>query len=284
MLEHVAKPALNGAEILYNSIAEKIMYGTESESNPTIQLKGGQALAFDEVVVTSPLGWLKQHLHAFEPRLPPRIVKAIGSIGYGTLEKVYISFPSAFWLSKKDEGNYAEGFIQWLKPSYGSDVNPNHWYQDAVELGSLPGEHAHPTLLFYTYGEQSAYITSRLVEAEENAKKAEFVYTYFKPYYSRLPGYVEGSPENTATAWKATVWSQDELAGNGSYGNFQVGLEEGDEDIKAMRNGVPDQGLWLAGEHTAPYVALGTATGAYWSGELVAKKIGEVYGRLNDTA
>jgi hypothetical protein len=40
-----------------------------------------------------------------------------------------------------------------------------------------------------------------------------------------------------------------------------------------MRTGVPAEGVWLAGEHTAPFVALGTVTGAYWSGVGVARRI-----------
>lgn len=46
-----------------------------------------------------------------------------------------------------------------------------------------------------------------------------------------------------------------------------------------MRNGVPGEGIWLAGEHTAPFVALGTVTGAYWSGEHVARRIAQAYFR-----
>lgn len=46
-----------------------------------------------------------------------------------------------------------------------------------------------------------------------------------------------------------------------------------DEDIKILREGLPHQGLWLAGEHTAPFVALGTVTGAFWSGEAVANRV-----------
>lgn len=42
----------------------------------------------------------------------------------------------------------------------------------------------------------------------------------------------------------------------GSYCNFQVGLENGDKDIEVMRHGMPERGIWLAGEHTAPFVAL----------------------------
>ena len=40
------------------------------------------------------------------------------------------------------------------------------------------------------------------------------------------------------------------------------------------------EGLWLAGEHTAPFVALGTTTGAYWSGEGVARRICKKWGRV----
>lgn len=46
-----------------------------------------------------------------------------------------------------------------------------------------------------------------------------------------------------------------------------------DDDIRALRAGVPERGVWLAGEHTAPFVALGTLTGAYWSGEAVGMRV-----------
>jgi len=45
-----------------------------------------------------------------------------------------------------------------------------------------------------------------------------------------------------------------------------------------MRKGVPEKGLWFAGEHTAPFVALGTVTGAWWAGEGVGKRIVRAYG------
>jgi hypothetical protein len=75
------------------------------------------------------------------------------------------------------------------------------------------------------------------------------------------------------TALLATNWAADEYAGNGSYTFFPVGLEKGDEDVKVLREGLPDIGIRFAGEHTAPFLALGTVTGAYWSGEYVAKDI-----------
>ena len=55
-----------------------------------------------------------------------------------------------------------------------------------------------------------------------------------------------------------------------------------DGDIEALRCGVPGRGVWFAGEHTAPFVALGTVTGAYWSGEKVAGRILWAYGVLGE--
>lgn len=106
-------------------------------------------------------------------------------------------------------------------------------------------------------------------EAERDAKLIEF----FMPYISRLPHYDKHRRECTTKAVLATCWASDKFAGYGSYSNFQVGLEDGDKHIETMRHGMPDGGIWFAGEHTAPFVALGTTTGAYWSGEAVAKRI-----------
>ena len=53
-----------------------------------VSTRDGESFEFDEVVLTAPLGWLKQHPEAFDPPLPPRLTKAIESIGYGCLEKV----------------------------------------------------------------------------------------------------------------------------------------------------------------------------------------------------
>lgn len=192
---------------------------------------------------------------------------------------MYISFPKAFWLSAHENGQNVSGFAQWLAPDYATDTNPKKWHQEVVELASVDPDVAHPTLLFYTYGEQSEYITSSLKELDTEPKREAFITNFFYPYYSRLPNFDDLSPDCLPCATLATSWLTDDLAGNGSYSNFQVGLEEGDKDIRVMREGLPERGLWLAGEHTAPFVGLGTATGAYWSGEAVGKRIGEAYGR-----
>ncbi|KAL2152669.1 hypothetical protein VTH82DRAFT_5853 [Thermothelomyces myriococcoides] len=265
ILEKVAQPAIDGANIYYRTRVSEI-YGKSATQAGTASVKttDGQVFEFDDVVVTCPLGWLKQNLQSFFPPLPDR---------------VYISFPKAFWLiPSPGEGRIFQGFCQWLAPNYALDTNPKRWISEVVELGSL-GSTAHPTLLFYIFGDQSLYITSRLRSLPTQKEKEAFVYEYFRPYYSRLPSYDGSSADCQPTAFFATDWLGDDLAGNGSYCNFRTGLVEGDKDIVAMRHGAPEEGIWLAGEHTAPFVALGTVTGAYWSGEHVARRIVQGYFR-----
>ncbi|KEY72048.1 hypothetical protein S7711_00065 [Stachybotrys chartarum IBT 7711] len=280
ILNKVAQPAIAGADIIYNTKVSKISYRITANDKVKVEVEGQARTAlFDEVVMTAPLGWLKRNLEAFEPPLPARLTEAIASLGYGCLEKVYINFPKAFWHSGEEDGKLINGFVQWLSPTYAPESNPHKWNQEVVELASLDGECAQPTLLFYVYGDQSVHLTDHAAKLASDEERTAFLLDYFKPYYSRLPNYTDESPDCQPSDFVATAWRRDELAGFGSYTNFQVGLEEGDEDVKTLRHGVPEQGLWLAGEHTAPFVALGTSTGAYWSGEAVGRRIAEAYGR-----
>ena len=140
-----------------------------------------------------------------------------------------------------------------------------------MNLSALPSPSTHPTLLFYIYGSCSSHIAS-LAQLPQPTRD-ERLNAFLHPYISLLPSYSSTSAHCTPSAIFATAWAGDELAGYGSYANFQVGLEEGDVHVECMRKGMPEKGVWIAGEHTAPFVALGTATGAYWSGEKVALRI-----------
>ncbi|RJE17126.1 amine oxidase, partial [Aspergillus sclerotialis] len=145
---------------------------------------------------------------------------------------------------------------------------------------SLPPQQAHPTLLFYTYGPCATHIVSHLSHLTPSSPEYNtYLDSILYPFYSRLAGYNPTSPDCKPLAFVATQWQNDPYAGNGSYCNFQVGLEQGDKDIEVLRRGLGEErGVWFAGEHTAPFVALGTTTGAYWSGERAAGQICDLYG------
>jgi hypothetical protein len=109
-----------------------------------------------------------------------------------------------------------------------------------------------------------------------DAEHHELLDAFFKPYYSLLPGYVEGAPGCKSKAILSTEWQLDEFSGYGSYCNIQVGAKEADKDIAAIRQGVPERRLWFCGEHTSPKEELGTVTGSYLSAEgVVGRLLGE---------
>lgn len=333
VLDRIAQPALQGADIRFGHKVERVIsLGTEEAPSVEVLIEGRQSLTFDEVVMTTPLGWLKKKAAAFEPELSEGLKQAISSIGYGHLDKVliltipskdvlssyqvYMTFPTAFWneSTSKDlkttkshdpsvpnvtattapihQGTSPEdptinpahypGFTHWTKPTYATPTNPFQWSQEAMNLAALPHPTAHPTLLFYTYGPTSLHLASLLKDHDApiehpNAAARKLLTDFFHPYFSRLPNYSPTDPSHQPSRILATTWANDELAGYGSYCNFQVGLEAGDRDIETMRAGLPGRGLWFAGEHTAPFVALGTVTGAYWAGEGVARRIARAW-------
>jgi monoamine oxidase len=90
ILALIAKPALEKATIKLSTKISKINAADGAHGKVKVTTEKGEALKFDEIVVTAPLGWLKQNQEAFTPPLPPRFSSAIESIGYGCLEKVCI--------------------------------------------------------------------------------------------------------------------------------------------------------------------------------------------------
>lgn len=82
--------------------------------------KAGQSDRVDTVIVTVPLGVLKQGSITFSPPLPAEKQSAIESLGMGTLDKVYLRYDDVFWDADKTwiitpETGLPQGqFNQWL--------------------------------------------------------------------------------------------------------------------------------------------------------------------------
>ena len=287
ILEHISKRALDGADLHMEKPIVKIeapIRRNDQDPPITLTTAAGEKRNVDEVVVTCPLGWLKRNKSAFAPPFPPHLAKAIDSISYGRLEKVYVTFPEAFWSANGSSSSSSANktmttsSVQFMEPTYVSRPKEDglFWNQECLSLASLPNDCAHPTLLFYTTGPCSSHIVDKIANCNSPAEYYDVLDDFFRPFYSRLRGY---SPSTCKPiAFLATQWQKDPYAGNGSYSNFQVGLEQGDKDIETLRTAMGvDRGVWFAGEHTAPFVALGTTTGAYWSGERAAGQICDVY-------
>ncbi|KAJ5359548.1 uncharacterized protein N7496_011961 [Penicillium cataractarum] len=301
ILYKVADAALKHAQILFRTKVvniENTETRAEDDRKVRVTSSENQTWEFDDVVVTIPLGALKCGTPKFNPPLSPAITSAIQNTSYSRLEKVYITFPNAFWEPlDSDTPNTSQSttspfqsFANFLNPTYSPTSNPSSW---SLEVNSLSnpstfGSHAQPTLLFGIYGPCATHITALIKGlSPSSAEYFSVIDDFFRPYYALLPKYDATKPECRPLAVLATNWQNDEFAGFGSYMNFKNSLEpndgEGtesrlDDDIRALRKGMPERGIWLAGDHTAPFVALGTLTGAYWSGELVGMRILKEYG------
>ncbi|XP_053548173.1 peroxisomal N(1)-acetyl-spermine/spermidine oxidase-like [Bombina bombina] len=72
---------------------------SSSRSYPVqVQCEDGDTFVADHVIVTVPLGFLKeQHASFMNPPLPPRKVQAIQNLGFGTVNKIILEFEEPFW-------------------------------------------------------------------------------------------------------------------------------------------------------------------------------------------
>ncbi|QIQ87929.1 FAD-dependent oxidoreductase [Erythrobacter sp.] len=85
----------------------------------TLEVEGIGRRPFDAALVTVPLGVLKAGSIAFDPPLPEEKRAAIGRIGMGVLDKLYLKFDRVFWddatwLYTPDTGLQRGQFNQWL--------------------------------------------------------------------------------------------------------------------------------------------------------------------------
>lgn len=251
--------------------------------------------SFDEVVFTVPLGCLKEGSPTFCPDLPRNVTRAIANASYSRLEKAFIAFATPFW--EQSDTNSAHTplttestfpmFTYFLHPAYASKTQES-WTLEMIALSSpaIFGTQAQPVLVFHLWGESASHVTSAITRLDPSSDEYyNVISVLFRPFYSRLPNFQATHPDCVPVAVLATNWQNDKFAGYGSYTNFMTDHRGGgpkdnpaiDDDVRIMRRGVPERGIWFAGEHTAPFVALGTSTGAYWSGEAVATRICEAH-------
>jgi len=76
------------------SVVTRIAY---DENGVSLRLGAGEALSADRVIITVPLGVLKDGAVEFSPELPFAHRGAIAAIGVGVLDKVWLRFEEPFW-------------------------------------------------------------------------------------------------------------------------------------------------------------------------------------------
>ena len=211
-------------------------------SNRKVQIAtaDGQTLVADRVIVTVPLGVLKQGVIRFEPKLPSPKRKAIEALGMGVLNKLYLGFPRVFW----DADVELIGHASRKKGRWCAWLNLAKYTKRPVLLGFNAGR----------YGEEIESMSNDEVAAEA----------------MRVLRTIYGKNTPSPTFVLATRWKRDPFS-FGSYSYLKVGAKP--EMRKTLAAPVAGK-LFFAGEATdSNYPA--TVHGAFLSGRREAKRVGQ---------
>ncbi|MBA8989325.1 monoamine oxidase [Curtobacterium pusillum] len=201
----------DGLDIRLGAVVRSV---TTDDTGVVVGLADGTTIAAGHAVVTVPLGVLQAGDVVFEPPLPPEVRRAMGRLGMGTYDKVFLRFPSCFW------GD------DWVIRQQGSaGVDWHSWY----DMSRVTGEPVLAALL-------GGHGARRIEELPDGMVVDEAVAALRRMFGDAVP-----EPE----AVRITRWKADPFA-RGSYSYLHVGASPDDHDLL----GTPVGPVQLAGEAT----------------------------------
>ena len=241
-------------DVRTQKVAKHVIYDAEHSSSGRARVicEDGEIVDATHVVLTTPLGVLKDGAVTFEPELPPWKTGAIGRLGYGVLNKVILIFNEPFWHVDQD-------MIGLLR----SPENPQSLEQDDYVRNrgrfylfwNCIKTTGRPQLIALIAGD-AAHEAETM---QDSHIVAEVTRELAKMYNT------ESIPEPTETI--VTRWGRDRFA-RGTYSYVGPASVPGDYDAMAK----PVGNLYFAGEATCG-THPATVHGAYLSGLRAASDI-----------
>ncbi len=274
IVKWTAKPLQSEPDIIrLNHVVENIVW-SEDGSSPSLvkcRLEDGTASSFsaDAVICTTPLGSLRHELVSFDPPLPSDIQVGVSRFSYGALGKVFFEFEEVFWSKDNDQLIYypsppeledGDGVYSSSAGSSSSSTQDNilNYATVTINLWIMTGSK-----------ELCVQIAEPLTQRIEAMTSKKEIYKFFEPLfrlfrtepYKALPALVNIEKTN---------WTQDPLAGFGSYSADKVGDEP--QLLLDALDAHKDSRLQFAGEHCTE-VANGCVHGAFATGEKAARNL-----------
>lgn len=223
-----------GLDIRLNTRVQSVSYA-EGEG-VTVATANGPIEA-SHAICTVPLGVLKAGAIAFDPPLPRPVKARLRRIGNGTVTKLALKFPTAFW--PLDVQYF--GLMTRQRGRWNYFLNYRTFSDENILLGVSVGDYAFTA------------------DAMSDAAMVDDAMQAIRTMFAAAPA---------PTGHLATHWSRDPLA-MGAYSYAAVGARPDDFDALAE----PIAGtVLLAGEHTT-FDYHGTVHGAYLSGLKAARTI-----------
>ena len=288
IVKWTAEPLLARSDVIrLNTLVKNIVW-SEDGSKPSVvecRLSDGTSydIEADAVICTIPLGALRHDLVSFDPPLPTDIQEGISRFSYGALGKIFFEFTDVFWSKDNDQ------FIYYPSPPCFSEEESDSTYGSSAASNSNSTAISHDNILNYATvtinlwimtgsKDLCVQIAEPLTQRVEAMTSKKDIYKFFEPLfkllrtepYKALPRLV-----NVET----THWTQDPLAGFGSYSADKVG-----DDPDLLLNALDAHKgslLQLAGEHCTS-VANGCVHGAFATGEKAARNLLQSFGIEQD--
>ena len=237
---------------IVNKIEYNIWSGNSKTPGARIQCEDGETIEADYVVLTTPLGVLKNEDVKFSPPLPEWKIGPIQRLGFGLLNKCILVYKEPFWDVDQD----MFGLLRESEPpqsteqeDYSANRGKFYFFWNCIETCGRP------VLIGLMAGDAAFEVedTPDAVLVEDATRELTKI---FKD--KEIP-----APEETIV----TRWGRDRFA-RGTYSNVGPEAIPGDYDTMAARVG----NLYFAGEATcATHPA--TVHGAYISGLRAASEI-----------
>lgn len=208
-----------------------------SGSNIVVTTATGATFEAARIIVTVPLGVLKDDFISFRPSLPSRKRSAIANLEMGVLNKVYLLFDGAFWERDIERIRYVS-------------ADRGQW-TETMSLIPYTGQPVLVMLNSGTFGTRIERLSDREVVAQAVAA------------LTNMYGDVPPPRDARVTRWRSDPWA------HGSYSYVPIGSSFAEH--RALGEPIGDK-VFFAGEAThEDYPA--TVHGAYLSGVRAARQI-----------
>ncbi|SMR54753.1 unnamed protein product [Zymoseptoria tritici ST99CH_1E4] len=223
----------------------------------------------DAVISTLPLGVLRHGLVAFEPSLPDDLQHALTKFSYGALGKVFFEFADVFWSKDNDQFMYYPTPPLAVEDLYSTSAGSDSSHSSEVD--SILNYATVTINLWIMTGskELCVQVAEPLTQRIEAMTDKRALYKFFEPLFRLLRTEPYKALPRLLNI-ETTKWTQDPLAGFGSYSADKVG-DEPELMMDALENH-KDSRLQFAGEHCT-MVANGCVHGAFATGETAARNL-----------
>jgi monoamine oxidase len=231
-----------------------ITYNHEAgpQARAKVTCADGESFDASHVVLTTPLGVLKERAISFEPELPGWKTSSIDRLGYGTLNKVILVYEKPFWDVEQDmigllrDTDYEDSFNQL---DYSKNRGRFYLFWNCIKTSGRP-------LLIALMAGDAAHQAESMEDGQIVAEVTQQLAKMFRH-----------KPVPPPTETIVTRWGKDKFA-RGSYS--YVGPSAHSDDYDSMARSVGN--LHFAGEATCG-THPATVHGAYISGLRAASEV-----------